>query len=407
MVLRSLVVAMALVAATVGPAAADETYRVEGEADASGSDPRIAALDVAFARATREALSDLVTPADLKAHRAVLDRELIGRARKWASSYKVISDTTEGDLRKLTVAVKIDRVKLTTRLTELGIAASGDAGAGDPVGVDPDAATNAGKGGKKATVLLVVTTPRAITASYGAMAERDVPGLSPVNAAVRGAGWQLVSAPASGPAPRKDDGFLDDDSARALAGSAGADLAVIVAVAAGAPGEVRGTADRGVLARARIRVVDRNGGVVGEGTALAGARGTGEDVVTTAIASAAVDAFADARPAGAGGNGAGPVSAITPGADEILVRITARDRKEAPPWAMVRHIRDKLVSLKGAQVGIRRLAIREVVIGVRGSARDADKIARDVRDLERKITDTSFATKVNGNVVEVRVSGSP
>jgi len=398
-------VALAVVAVAAGPALGDETYHVDGEADAGGTDPRVAALDVAFAAATREALADLVAPADLKAHKADLDREVVGRARKWVASYKVTSEVTAGDVRKLVVDVKIAVDKLTARLGELGVAVVADSG-GDGAVPDPTAVAGAGRG-KKATVLLRVDTPRSVIASYGAAAERDVPGLASLTAAVRAAGWQPVSAPASGPAARQGDELLGDDSARALAGSAGADLAVVVGVYVDASGEVRGTSEHGALARARVRVLDRAGGLVGDGTALGGAHGTDDGAMAAAaIATASVDAFADARPAGSS-TGAGPVAAVTAGTDEVLIEITARDKRDAPPWSMVRAIRDKLAGGKGVRVSIRRLAAREVVLGVSGGGRGADKLARDIRDLEHKISDTSFATKVAGNVVEVRVSGSP
>jgi hypothetical protein len=391
-----IVVALGLVAALVTPAAADASYHVEGQADAGASDPKVAALDVAFAAATREALSDLVTPADRRTHKAELDREIVGRARRWVASYKVTSDRTDGDVRTLELDVRMDHDKLIARLGELGIAAA------QPDQIEPQ--IGAPGHGKTATVLLTVTTARGVVASYGASAARDVPGLASASASARAAGWQLVAAPASGPAPSKGDGMLDDDAARALAAAAGAELAVVIAVDADMPGEVRGTSDHAVLARAKVRIVDRAGGVVGDGAALGGARGTGDGVAVTAIASAAADAVAEARPAGAV---PGRVTALDPAAGEVLIRVSARDRKEAPPWSMVRAIRDKLASGKGTDVAIRRLSTRQVVIAVRGGDRGADTVARDIRDLERKITDTSFATKVDGNVVDVKVSGSP
>lgn len=400
------VLAVAGLAGRAAPAAADATYSVTGEADAGGANPKVAALDTAYAAATREALSDLVAPADVKAHKADLDREVVGHARKWVASYKVNSDSTEGDTRKLDVTVKIDVDKLTARLAELGVAVvdtAPDQGEPDPVG------PVAGGKGKSATILLAASTARTMSATYGAAAERDVPGLPPLSAAVRAAGWQLISAPASGPKVEPDATFLDDDKARALAQSAGADLAVIVAIDAPAVAPIRGTIDLAAVARARVRIIDTTGATIGDGTALAGAHGTGDNLVDAAITAAAADAFSDARPAGGGGSGGtqGTGTTIPPVAagDDVLIRITARDRKDPPAWTLVRAIRDKLATTKGATVAIRRLGAREVVLGVRGGDRPADKLARDIRDLERKIEDSSVSAKADGNVVEVKVSG--
>jgi hypothetical protein len=407
MLLR-LVVAIALVAGAGTAALADlgrgAVYHVEGEADTGGADPRVAALDVAFAAATREALADLVAAADLKANKATLDREVIGRARRWVASYKVTADATKGDTRALEVDVHIDVDKLSNRLGELGVAMIA-AAQPDPSGTGTGGDPVPGAGGKGATVLLRVDGARGTTASYGAAAMRDVPGLAALSAAVRAAGWQLVPAPASGPAPAPGDELLGDDAARALAAAVGADVAVIVGVEAPAVGQVRGTSERGALARARVRIVDARG-VIGDGTSVGGAHGTGEDLVPQAIAAAVVDAFADAQPAGTAAVAAGPVADVTAGPGEVLIEIGARDARDAVAWFAVRAIRDKLAAGKNAHVVIRRLSAREVVLGVTGE-RAADKLARDIRDLANKISDTSFQTKVNGNTVQVRVSGSP
>jgi hypothetical protein len=395
---RVLVLAFALVATLAAPALAEDTYHVEGEADVNAADPRVAALDVAFAAATREALRDHVAAADLKARKTELDREVIGRARKWVASYKVTADATEGDTRKLTVDVRIDPDKLLARLGELGVAVI--------AAVEPDPGTEptGPSTGLRATVLLRFDSPRRTSASYGASAERDVPGLAAVSAAVRAAGYQLVPAPAAGPAPQKGDELLGDDSARALAGSAGADVAVVVGVETTALGPVRGTSDRGVLARARVRIVGQD---ASDGTAVGGAHGATEDLGDTAAAAAAVDAFLDARPAGAAAVAPGPVASVTAGADEILVAITGRDRKDGAAWSVVRAIKDKLATTKGAEITFRRVAAREVVLSVKGGGRAADKLARDIRDLEHKLSGTTVSTKVDGNNVQVRVSGSP
>jgi hypothetical protein len=390
------VLAVAAIVGAARPAHAQlVTYHVEGDAETSAADPRVAALDAAFAAAVRQALAELVPAAEQKARKADLEREVYARSRIWVASFKVTADVVDGDRRKLEVDVKIARDKLRARLAELAIAL-------EPDTADPAPVVAPGQS-RTATILLAVSTPSGVVASYGAAAELDVPGLASLIAALRATGWQYIAAPASGPPAHA--GVLEDRSGRALADGVNADLAVIVGIDAGPPELVRGANEKAALARARVRVIDRAGGLVGQGAAVGAAHGGGDEVLAAAIASAAADAFADARPAGAT-PAAGPVVALVADPDETLVRVMARSRSEAPPWSMVRHIRDRLASLKDVQVSYRRLTAREVVIGVRGTIKP-EKLAREIRDLERKITDTSFQTKVDGNQVEVRVSGSP
>src|SRR5687768_14664495 len=64
-------------------------YEVEGEADASGSEPRVAALDEAFARAIEQALSDVVDPETRRAHKAAINEHILGRARLWIARFAV------------------------------------------------------------------------------------------------------------------------------------------------------------------------------------------------------------------------------------------------------------------------------------------------------------------------------
>jgi hypothetical protein len=385
-------VAVAVVVALAASAAADDSvYQVDGEADAGASDPKKIALDDAFAAAVREALRDLVASADLKARKADLDREVVGRSRLWVVNYKVTEDATEGDLRRLKVNVRIARDKLVGRLGELSI----------PVRVD-DTPTPIPTATRRATVLLRVTTPRGVVASFGAGAERDAPGLAAIGAAAAAAGWQVVSAPTAGPAARRDGELpLDDESARALAGSAGAELAIVVSIVAAGPGPVRGTGEHAALARARVRVVDK-AGVVGDGHGAGGARGGGDDRASAAAAIAAAGAFADARPPTTSTTPIEP-GALVPAPGEVLIRIVARDREHPVPWTLVRAIRDRLALDTKASVVLRRLSAREIVIASHGGA-TADKLARSIKDLERKVTDTTFQTKVAGDIVDVKVS---
>src|SRR5262245_42003957 len=67
-------------------------YEADGEADTAASDPRVAALDDAFARAVATALGDVVAGDVRSARKAELDREIIGHARLWVAKFTVIKD---------------------------------------------------------------------------------------------------------------------------------------------------------------------------------------------------------------------------------------------------------------------------------------------------------------------------
>src|SRR5690606_19004686 len=57
-------------------------------------DPRVAALDEAFAGAVSTALAELVSSDVRAARKADLDKEIVGRARLWVAKFTVNKDTT-------------------------------------------------------------------------------------------------------------------------------------------------------------------------------------------------------------------------------------------------------------------------------------------------------------------------
>ncbi|MBL9019708.1 MAG: hypothetical protein JNL83_36290, partial [Myxococcales bacterium] len=154
--MKSIVVSLVLVLLAV-PARAEDiaTYDAEGDADAGGADPRVAALDEAFGRAVGLALIDIVAADVRSARRADLDREIVARARLWVAKFTVVRDTTADDRRQLKVSVRVDRDKVRAKLTELGI----------PVMTAGEASK-----GRSVTVLLRIASPTGVRASYGATA---------------------------------------------------------------------------------------------------------------------------------------------------------------------------------------------------------------------------------------------
>jgi hypothetical protein len=172
----------------------------------------VAALDEAFSRAAQAAVSELVDGDVRKSNKAAIDKEIVGRARLWVAKFTVTKDETNDGRRELTVLVRIDRDKLRARLGELNIATT-------QVGEAPK------PGAKTVVVLMRLTTREGTRASYGATAEKELPGMGAFAAALRGAGWTTKRAPASGPAAKPGGELpMDDGEAEALGAEAKADV---------------------------------------------------------------------------------------------------------------------------------------------------------------------------------------
>ncbi len=392
--LAFVVVVGVLVGAGAGARAEDvAAYQADGDADAGAADARVAALDEAFGKAVSQALGDLLEPEVRRQSKAVLDRELVGHARLWVLKFTVTKEGIADDRKQLSVSVRIDRDKLRARLGELNIAIR-------PAGDAP--AANA----QTVTVLLRVTTPDVVHATYGSGADKDVPGLAALSSALRRGELAIKRAPSSGPAAKPDGELpLDDDAAGALATEAKTELAAIAGVTVGPPVALRGVAGDGALVTAHVRLVDRTTHkLIGQGAVVTAARGTDPSVVGYAIDHALVVATADilAQP--------GPSLAQAPtfsGSDVpvgepgiVLVRLA-----RTTPWSLVQ---SEIKHLVGAR-GVSRAMLRHVspsgwVIGV-ATAESIDRIASIVK--KSPASDTQVSVKVVGTVVEASVSGAP
>jgi len=275
-----------IVLALVCPALAEDvaTYEVDGESNAAGADPRVAALDEAFAKAINGALADVLDAATRKTNKPALDKEFVTRARLWVSRFTVIKDVTVDGRRQLTVAVRVDRDKVRGKLEQLDI------------GNAPDPSARTG------VILLRVTDGVKVRASYGASAEKEPPGIGALASSLRGAGIALKRATAAGPAARAGGDLpLDDDEAESLTADARAELGVIAGVTIGAPVAVRGIATTASLVTARVRVIGKGKQLVGQGTSMIAARGTDAartdgSALDAAIGRALVAAVGDALP---------------------------------------------------------------------------------------------------------------
>ena len=383
------------------PAFAEDVvaYQSEGDAPASGADARTMALDEAFANAVTTALSELVEPAIRTGRKGEIDREIVGRARLWVVKFSVTKDETVEDRREIAVSVRIDRDKLRARLGELNIATKDTApvatnpGSGEPVSTAPAQ--------KTVTVLLRVTTPNGVEATYGAGGSSDVPVASSFYNAIRTRGFAVRKAPTTGPAARADGELpLSDDEADALAAEAKADMMAVASVSVGAPVPVRGRAGTAALVTARVRLVDRKDHkVVGEGRATAA--GMDDKYATsTALMLASFDMLPPLpTKLGAAGAFRGDDAPINE-AGIVLVRLPSKT-----PLSMVVLEQKYLAGAKGVRgATLRRLSPSGWVIGV-ATNEPVEQVARIAK--KAPASDTSASVKIVGGIVEVTLSGAP
>ncbi len=422
----SLLLAAALTSVAAPALAEDvQTFEVTGEADAGAGDSRGVAVDAAFAQATEDALDDLLTKAQRSEQRAVLNKDVIGRARRWVSSYKVTGDQTAGGRRQLIVTVRIDRDLLRAKLAELGVLASGGPGPGpgiDPstgaitspdggttgAGLDPTAPSSSADprwAGRTATLLLRARNQAQALATFGVAGEADAPGAAAAAAVMSERGLVVKPAPLAGPAPRgKGELPLDDGQARALAASAKAELAVVVGVELSTRQYVRGVALPMVLASATARVLARGEGAEGQGTGTAVAIASDgepkaparavERAVATAVAAALPTTVAGAAAAPSLTTDELPLPAADGGA---WMRIGART-----PWTVVTALLRHFAKQKGFTAELRRLSPAGYLVLVRASG-GLDRAAAIARSMTLPEGAGALKVRSERGVISVRL----
>jgi len=395
---RTLVLLLLLVvtpvAAEPAPPAGDlAAYEVEGDADAGGSDPRVAALDEAFGRAVGLAVKDLVDAEVRKANKAALDKEIVGRARLWVARFTVSKDETADGRRQLTVTVRVDRDKMRARLGELKI----------PVVAVQAPTPPPEQGGRGAVLLLRVMGGDGTHASYGPTGDKDAPGLGALAATLRTAGYAIRRSPASGTVRLDGDWPLGDGDAEGLANEAKAEAAAVASVTIGGQVTVRGVATTALLVGARVRIVEK-GKKLGEGVAVAAARGAEPAVVAAAIDRALVAAATDALPSAAaprptpGGFTGADTPIPEPGV--VLVRLPPKT-----PWGLVAAELKYLAGAKGiTRAVLRRMSPAGWVIGV-STTESVQRIAQIAKRAPGN--DTTANVKVVGDIVELALGGTP
>ena len=365
-------------------------YQVDGDADAGGADPRVAALDEAFGRAAVQALGDVLDAPTRKTHKPTLDKEIVARARLWVVGYKVDKEDVSDGRKQLSVTVRVDRDKMRDRLEQLSIVG----GAGDPA----PAAT-----ARTSVILLRVSETGGVRSSFGASAEKEVPGLGALASSLRGSGLTIKRATTAGPAPKAGGELpLEDDEAEAIAVDSKAEIAVIAGVTVSAAVAVRGVATTASLVTAHVRVIARGKKLMGQGVGAVASRGAEPSAITAAIERALIAASGDAMPAAqapvtpAAGFSGDDTPVAEPGV--VLIRIPAKT-----PFALVAA---ELKYLGGAK-GVSRAALHRVspggwVIGV-STTEAVSKIASIAK--KAPTADTSVQVKIVGDLVELSIAG--
>ena len=382
-------IVLGLVLALAVPARAEDvaTYDTEGDAETSGADPRVAALDEAFGKAIDLALVDVVAPDVRSAKKADLDREIVAHARLWVAKFTVTKDATSDDRRQLRVTVRVDRDKVRAKLAELNI----------PVMTAGEASK-----GRSVTILLRVTQGSSVRASYGQTAEKELPGLGALASALRGGGMSVKRAPA---ARGTGDLPLDDDEADALGGDAKAELSAIAGVTVGPGVIVRGLPVSAVLVTAHLRVLERRGRkLVGQGAASVATRGTEPGVIDHAIehalVGAALDVLPPAKQALTQATGFQGDDSPIGEAGVVLVRLAPKT-----PWGLVAAEQKYLAGAKGVQRAvIRRLSPGGWVIGVT-TTESIDRISQLAK--KPPSADTAVKVKITGDIIDITMGSAP
>lgn len=402
------IAAIATLLGLATPVWADDvaSYQSSGGASAGVGDPRTAALDEAFARAVRSALADVLPSDQRAAHQGELDREIIGRARRWVTTFTVTKDDVVDGRRELMVAVQIDRDKIRARLEQLHLAAAprAESIAAPLIAVD----------------VHVTAAPRKHTTAFARA------GIGALTAVLQAAG--MAVRPVTGRANATRDAANADTEPAGGEPPAAPTLTAIADLSIGEPTQVRGQAHDAVLVAAQVRLVD-NGGAAARQEPAPGARNrsnAGDAVIAQGQGTAAAR-IDEPR--------SGVERAITLAATPVLPRLPGKLASPAPratettpvaepgvvlvrlppgtSYAMVLAEQRFLAGAKAVRAAtLRRVSSTGWLIGVTiAPGTDAtpqaaiDRVAQIAT--QPPANDVQVAVKVVRGVVEVTIAGPP
>lgn len=239
-----------LIVGTTAPAWAD-TARIEAAGEApAGTEARTRALDAAFAEAVTQALARMVDGSVQRQRSEDIARVTVRRARRFVRSYRVLAEQTQGQRMEVRIAAQVDLDGLRAALAEIGIEATGEAGA-----TPGPAAGKAGAGAHGALVLMRAEVAGSTQASAGAGATEAL------EREVRELGFGLRRASANHGGDQGEALPFSDDAAAELGQEAQAGCVLVVGLEVTPAVRVRGTRLHGAAGRGVIRVLDVRSGV--------------------------------------------------------------------------------------------------------------------------------------------------
>ena len=271
------------------------SVEADGEADADEDEARKEAIDRAFIAAVSDTVRQMIDRDVRREYRGDIRRKILRRARIYVRSYKVLEEVEEGGQLRVRIRAKVRLNKLRDTLSDIGIEVQPDGdgdgdrnngdrdgdgdgdGDGDVSVSDGDVSDGDSQGGPrpKVAVLLLSRVDGETQVTFGADGSDGGATGQALSQALRGQGFNVVSATGSGSAPSGDgdgDGDDDDDgdsasrrmpmsdeAAAALARQIGAGGVFLIGSSTQSDGSIRGTRMFGAQGRAKIRVLDITG----------------------------------------------------------------------------------------------------------------------------------------------------
>ena len=258
---------------------ADDTITIEasGEADSEDDKARTRAIDRAFVAAVEQVVTERVAEDVRAQYRRDLRRKVVGRARRFVKSFKVLEETERDDRLYVKVRVRIATDKLDEGLREIGIEVTDPAASG--AGEEPASSGSRSRGGARPRVIVLLESSDDGEAqrTFGQGASDGGAAGQALIRALKLAGFEIISAASSGTGAGESDS--DDEPARGLplsdqvaaerAREAGAGGVFVVGVTSKPAGQIRGTRLFGATSEARVRLLDVAGESAGPGLVVA------------------------------------------------------------------------------------------------------------------------------------------
>ena len=380
---------LALVGAMLGSAWADVTVTALGSAQTAGvraGDLRALALADAHRQAVDQAARQLATPQELARASAVMQNDVLPRARDFVVAFRVLDERESDGVYTVRISAEVATRPLAKLLQASGVSLTGH--------TDVPAAS----GRPSVAMLLVSTDGHGQWASFGADARKG-PAEQALAEELLQAGFAVPDA--SGvrvPTEVVLEGTpsapgVTDAQARAMADELGSGVAVVGTVRSTDGGPVRGTSLVGAETAAELRAV---------GDELRWQGGCQRASFGETLLAAMEDASRQAARCAAR-ELSSKLAARWPVAESSTASVLVRLRTP-PSWEAVAAVQRAIEELRGVgEVTVRRLSRAEVLLGVTGNA-----APRAVASVISRLSwsDGTPAIAVTGTTVDVSL-GAP